>query len=312
MKYGKPLRAVQDCLTDVSKKMESSLEQSSKVTGLASHFKDFDRLTGGLRRGDLIIVAGLPGTGKSSFITNIAQRASVREGAIVAFFSLELNATMIMQRFLAIGSCSPLRRLASGFLSRDDKKKVLLALDEIASLRLFLNDSSSITVSQIRKQCEQIKLDTGNVDLIVVDCVHLVRAGYRRHGIKIDNRTQEISYISRALKAIAKDLDVPVLVTSQLSRKGESRPGDHRPWLADMRDSGSLECDADMVCFVHRPELFDRDNEDLKGKAEIMVAKHRNGPLGTIHLAFIAEWLCFENLDLSKSSNGSPYESVVV
>jgi replicative DNA helicase len=271
-------------------------EQGREITGLATHYTDFDRMTSGLQDSELIIIAARPSMGKTAWAINIAQNAAVHDGKVVAVFSLEMSKESLLRRLLASEALVNSRKIQTGFLPKEDKGKLLSALERLMDSKMFIDDTPGITLAAMRAKARRLKQQEGRLDLIVVDYLQLM-TGTNTTGKKgFENRTQEVSSISRGLKALAKEMKVPVVALSQLSRGSEQRTGDKKPLLSDLRESGSIEQDADVVAFIHREEYYDRDNEDVKGKAEIIVAKQRNGPTGSVELAYIADYTRFENL----------------
>ena len=272
-------------------------EQGREVTGLATRYTDFDKMTSGLQDSELIIIAARPSMGKTAWAINIAQNAAVHDGKVVAVFSLEMSKESLLRRMLASEALVGSRKLQTGTMMREDKGKLLSALERLMESKMFIDDTPGITLAEMRAKARRLKQQEGRLDMIMVDYLQLM-TGTNTTGKKgFENRTQEVSSISRGLKALAKEMKVPVVALSQLSRGSEQRAGgDKRPLLSDLRESGSIEQDADVVAFIHREEYYDRDNEDLKGKAEIIIAKQRNGPTGVVHLAYLADYTRFENL----------------
>jgi len=219
----------------------------------------------------------------------------VLDNKVVGVFSLEMSKEALLMRMLAAHSRVDSHRLRTGFIPREDREKLTFATESLMQARLFIDDTPSISVTEMRSKARRLKQQEGRLDLIVVDYLQLMSA-VPIGGKRFENRTQEVSAISRGLKAVAKELKVPVLALSQLSRAPESRGGDHRPQLSDLRESGSIEQDADVVAFIFREEVYKKDDPDLEGLAEIIVAKQRNGPTGVIKLAFKHASTRFENL----------------
>lgn len=271
-------------------------EQGREVTGLATHYIDFDKMTSGLQNSELIIIAARPSMGKTAWAINIAQNAAVHDGKVVAVFSLEMSKESLLRRMLASEALVGSRKLQTGTMMREDRGKLNDALGRLIESKMFIDDTPGITLAEMRAKARRLKQQEGRLDLIVIDYLQLM-TGTNTSGKKgFENRTQEVSSISRGLKALAKEMKLPVVALSQLSRGSEQRTGDKKPLLSDLRESGSIEQDADVVAFIHRAEYYDRDNEDLKGKAEIIIAKQRNGPTGSIELAFLSDFTRFENL----------------
>jgi len=275
--------------------IDALYEQGREVTGLATHYIEFDRMTSGLQESELIIIAARPSMGKTAWAINIAENAAVRGGKVVAVFSLEMSKASLLRRMLASQALVNSKAIQTGMLMRDDRAKLIRGLELLMESKIFIDDTPGITLAEMRAKARRLKQQHGQLDLIVIDYLQLM-TGSSSNVKGFENRTQEVSAISRGLKALAKEMKVPVVALSQLSRASEQRGGDKKPLLSDLRESGSIEQDADVVCFIHREEYYDRENEDLKGKAEIIIAKQRNGPTGSIHLAYLADYTRFENL----------------
>jgi replicative DNA helicase len=278
--------------------IDALYEQGREVTGLATHYVEFDRMTSGLQESELIIIAARPSMGKTAWAINIAENAAVRGGKVVAVFSLEMSKSSLLRRMLASQALVNSRAIQTGMLMRDDRNKLIKGLELLMESKIFIDDTPGITLAEMRAKARRLKQQHGQLDLIVIDYLQLM-TGSNSNAKGFENRTQEVSAISRGLKALAKEMKVPVVALSQLSRASEQRGGDKKPLLSDLRESGSIEQDADVVCFIHREEYYDRENEDLKGKAEIIIAKQRNGPTGSIQLAYLADYTRFENLQHS-------------
>jgi len=277
-------------------------EQGREVTGLATHYVEFDKMTSGLQPSDLVIIAARPSMGKTAWAINIAENAAVRSGKVVAVFSLEMSKESLLRRMLASQALVSARNIQQGFIGRDDRSKLVEGLERLMESKMFIDDTPGITLAEMRAKARRLKQQQGSLDLIVIDYLQLMTGSTGQK--KQENRTQEVSAISRGLKALAKEMKVPVVALSQLSRGSEQRTGDKKPLLSDLRESGSIEQDADVVCFIHREEYYDRENEDLKGKAEIIIAKQRNGPTGSVHLAYLADFTRFENLSSGGGEGG--------
>jgi replicative DNA helicase len=287
--------------------IDALYEQGREVTGLATHYIEFDKMTSGLQNSELVIIAARPSMGKTAWAINIAQNCAVHDGRVVAVFSLEMSKESLLRRMLASEAQVGARKLQTGFIPREDKTKLIAALDRLMQSKLFVDDTPGITLAEMRAKARRLRQQEGQLDLIVIDYLQLM-TGAKLGGKGFENRTQEVSSISRGLKALAKELGVPVVALSQLSRNSEQRKesgtSGKRPLLSDLRESGSIEQDADVVAFIHREEYYDRENEDLKGKAEIIIAKQRNGPTGTVHLAYRGDITRFENLETAHDSGG--------
>ena len=277
--------------------IDALYEQGREVTGLATHYIDFDRMTSGLQESELVIIAARPSMGKTAWAINIAENAAVRGGKVVAVFSLEMSKASLLRRMLASQAMVNSKAIQTGMLMRDDRAKLIQGLERLMESKMFIDDTPGITLAEMRAKARRLRQQqNGQLDLIVIDYLQLMTGSAGANQKGFENRTQEVSAISRGLKALAKEMKVPVVALSQLSRASEQRGGDKKPLLSDLRESGSIEQDADVVCFIHREEYYDRENEDVKGKAEIIIAKQRNGPTGSVHLAYLADYTRFENL----------------
>ncbi len=284
-------------------------EQGREITGLATHYTEFDRMTSGLQDSELIIIAARPSMGKTAWAINIAQNAAVRDGKVVAVFSLEMSKESLLRRMLASEALVNSRKIQTGFLPREDKGKLLAALERLMESKMFIDDTPGITLAEMRAKARRLKQQEGSLDLIVIDYLQLMTGSVGGNQKKFENRTQEVSAVSRGLKALAKEMRVPVVALSQLSRSSEQRGGDKKPLLSDLRESGSIEQDADVVAFIHRDSYYNKDENgdedpESKGKAEIIIAKQRNGPTGSVHLAYLADYTRFENLQSGGDSGG--------
>ncbi len=279
---------LRDLLNDSFAAIERLAEQGSEVTGLATGFDDLDRLTSGLQPQNLIILAARPAMGKSSMVLNLAQYVSVELKKPAIMFSLEMSKLEIVNRMLSAEARIESTKLRTGKLDDLDWRKLSDALGRLSDAPLFIDDTPSITLMEIRAKCRRLKQREG-LDLVIVDYLQLMNS----HG-KVDSRQQEVAEFSRGLKMLAKELDVPVIALSQLSRQPESRT-DKRPMMSDLRESGSLEQDADIVAFIYRDEVYDEDTPD-KGIAELIISKHRNGATGVVKLAFLDHLTKFANL----------------
>lgn len=269
--------------------VEHSLSKGD-ITGIATGFHELDRRTAGLQKSDLILIAGRPGMGKSTFAVNIAENAAINNGVTTAVFNLEMSKTQLMNRILCSQALVELNRLRLGDLTGEDWMQISEVMDKIALAPLYIDDTPSITVSEIRAKCRRLK-QSNNLGLVVIDYLQLMTSSRRT-----ENRQQEISEISRSLKILAKELDVPVITLSQLSRANESR-SDKRPMLSDLRESGAIEQDADIVMFLYRDEYYNKNTDD-KNMAECIIAKYRSGETGTIKLGWQGKYTKFLNVDL--------------
>ncbi len=278
-------------------------EGHREVTGLATHFDEFDRMTSGLQKSELTIIAARPSMGKTAWAINIAQNAAVRGDAVVAVFSLEMSKESLLRRMLASEALVDSQKIQKGYLSRDDQEKLTSALERLVEAKIFIDDTPGISLTEMRAKARRLRQMSGRLDLIVIDYLQLMSgsAAGAPGAKRFENRTQEVSHVSRGLKALAKELAVPVIALSQLSRASEQRGGDKKPMLSDLRESGSIEQDADVVAFIHRESYYNKDENgqpdpDTEGKAEIIIAKQRNGPTGSVHLAYLSKCTRFENL----------------
>jgi replicative DNA helicase len=273
--------------------IDDLLKRGQRVTGLETHYEDLDNLTSGFQRSDLIIIAARPSMGKTAFALNIAENCAVKDKKTVGVFSLEMSSEALLLRLLCSQAQIDSHAMRTGFLPKEEYRKVARAYAELSTSPVFVDDTPGISLSELRAKSMRLKHAQGALDLIVVDYLQLMTAGTKKY----ENRTQEVSAISRGLKAIAKELTVPVVALSQLSRAPESRSSkDNEPKLSDLRESGAIEQDADVVMFIYRPEVNDRTNDELKNKAKLIIAKQRNGPTDTIQLAFLKSSTRFETL----------------
>jgi replicative DNA helicase len=270
-------------IKDTFKMIEHLYDKKEAITGVPSGFRDLDELTSGFQPGDLIVVGGRPGMGKTAFALNIAQHVAIEIKEPIAIFSLEMAKEQLALRMLCAESMVDSSRVRKGFISREDWPKLTNAAGRLAEAPIFIDDSSAITVLEIRAKARRLKMEHGGLSLVVVDYLQLMRS----RGT-FERREQEISEISRSLKALAKELRVPVIALSQLNRGVEQR-GEKIPTLADLRESGAIEQDADVILFLYRDEIYNKNNPENKGKADVHIAKQRNGPTGVITLSFLAD-----------------------
>ncbi|HTH53461.1 MAG TPA: replicative DNA helicase [Edaphobacter sp.] len=292
--------------------IDALYEQGREVTGLATHYIEFDRMTSGLQDSELIIIAARPSMGKTAWAINIAQNSAVRDGKVVAVFSLEMSKESLLRRMLASEAMVNSRKIQTGFLGKEDKGKLISALERLIESKMFIDDTPGITLAEMRAKARRLKQQEGRLDLIMIDYLQLMTgsAGPGKKGF--ENRNQEVAAVSRGLKALAKEMKIPVIALSQLSRASEQRGGDKKPMLSDLRESGSIEQDADVVCFIHRDSYYNKDENgdedpESKGKAEIIIAKQRNGPTGSVHLAYLSDYTRFENLSTNDYGGGGDY-----
>lgn len=285
---GSTLVHIADILPDTYQRIETLSRLKGAIDGVPTGFVDLDNLLTGLHGGELVLVGARPSMGKTSFGMNVLSYASVMAGKTVAAFSLEMPRDQLAMRLLCADARVDMQSVRHGTLRDEDWLALSRALGPIAAANLYIDDTSGITPSQLRSRCRRLKIERG-LDLVMVDYIQLMASDGRA-----ENRQNEVSEISRALKGIAKELNVPVLALAQLSRAGAQR-SDKRPILSDLRDSGAIEQDADVVMFLHREEYYDPNTED-KNIAEVIVAKQRNGPLGTIKLAWLGQYTRFASL----------------
>ena len=291
-RIGRGFMGVQEIVKESFGSIDALLQRGQHITGLATHYTDLDEMTSGLQRSDLVIIAARPSMGKTAFAMNIAENAAIEDQKVVGMFSLEMSREALLLRLLCSKARVDSHKMRTGSLWRDDMDKVVRAMDQLAQAPIFIDDTPGISLSEMRAKARRLQQSQGALDLVIVDYLQLMSGGSRRY----ENRTQEVSAISRGLKALAKELKVPVVALSQLSRAPESRGGDHRPQLADLRESGSIEQDADVVAFIFREEVYKPDEPEPDGIAEIIIAKQRNGPTGRIKLAFIKNSTRFESM----------------
>ena len=271
-------------------RIEKASKSKGTVTGIPTGFIDLDYKLSGLQPSDLILVAARPSMGKTAFVLNIAQYVAFKKDRATAIFSLEMSKEQLVNRLFSLESQVDAQALRTGNMKDSDWEKLIEGAGIIGKSKLIIDDTPGISVSELRSKCRKYKLEYG-LDLIIIDYLQLMTGSV---GKRSESRQQEISEISRSLKGLARELNVPVIALSQLSRAVESRP-DKRPMLSDLRESGAIEQDADVVMFIYRDEYYNKDSE-YKKQAEIIIAKQRNGPVGTVHLAWLGEYTKFANL----------------
>ena len=281
-----PIRTV---VMNALEKIEKAAQQEGTVTGISTGFIDLDYRTAGLQPSDLILVAARPSMGKTAFVLNIAQHVAFHENKCCAIFLLEMSKEQLVNRMFSLESKVDAQALRTGNLSEADWEKLAEGAGIIGDSKLIIDDTPGISISEMRSKCRKFKLEMG-LDIIIIDYLQLMTGSGRS-----ESRQQEISEISRSLKALARELKVPVVALSQLSRAVEQRP-DHRPMMSDLRESGAIEQDADVVMFIYRDDYYNKDTE-LKGISEIIIAKQRNGPIGTVNLAWLPQYTKFANLE---------------
>ena len=289
------LSHVKDLVLDTYQNIEYRYEHKDELLGTRTDFYELDTMTNGLQKSDLIILAARPSMGKTAFALNIAQNVAIKEKVPVAIFSLEMSKQQLMQRMLCSHAEVDTQRLKTGNMQSKDWDKLASAMNDFAEAPIFIDDTSGCTLTDIRAKCRRLKMEQKDLGLIVIDYLQLMESSGR------EDRMQQISAISRGLKTLARELDVPVIALSQLSRAVESRT-DKRPMLSDLRESGAIEQDADIVMFIYREEYYKKGEEDeevtkaaAKGESEIIIAKHRNGPVGTVKLLFQGNITKFKN-----------------
>ena len=282
---------VRDILVDSIKRVEELYNKKQLITGIPTGFPELDNLTAGLQPSDLIIIAGRPSMGKTALALNIAQHAAIREKIPVAIFSLEMSKEQLVMRMLCSEARVDAHRVRTGFLSKSDWPKLHEAAGRVAEAEIYIDDTPAQSVMEMRAKARRLKSANPRLGLVMIDYLQLMRG---RGGA--ERREQEVSEISRALKAMAKELDVPVVALSQLNRKVEERT-DKRPQMSDLRESGAIEQDADVIAFIYRDEVYNkREDNPRKGTAEIILAKQRNGPTGVVKLAFVGKYSTFAPL----------------
>ncbi len=279
---------IRDVVANAMHKIELASRTQGSVTGIPTGFIDLDYRTAGMQPSDLVLIAARPSMGKTAFVLNIAQYVAFRQHKAVAVFSLEMSKEQLVNRLFSLESKVSGQNIRTGQLSDSDWEKLAETAGIIGQSKLMIDDTPGITIAELRSKCRKFKLEQG-LDMIIIDYLQLMSGGGRT-----ESRQQEISEISRSLKAIARELNVPVLALSQLSRAVEQRP-DHRPMLSDLRESGAIEQDADVVMFIYRDDYYNKETEK-PGVAEIIIAKQRNGPIGTIELAWLSDYTKFANL----------------
>lgn len=281
-----------DLMLESYKELEERYAAKKLVTGVTTGFDDLDERTSGMQRGDLIIVAGRPSMGKTAFSMNLAQNAAMRgddeQSGVVAVFSLEMSSQQIAMRMLACEARVDMQHLRTGRFSSEDWRKLAAASGSLAESKVFIDDTPAISVMELRSKCRRLKRENKGLDLVLIDYIQLMSGRSDS-----ENRAQEVSEISRSLKGLAKELNVPVIALSQLNRSLEQR-SDKRPVMSDLRESGAIEQDADVIMFIYRDEVYNKKPEN-EGLAEIIIAKQRNGPIGDVKLTFVHKYTRFEN-----------------
>jgi replicative DNA helicase len=284
---------IKSILVRAVEKIDALYHNGDALTGLSTGLKDLDERTSGLQPSDLIIVAGRPSMGKTTFAMNIAEHAAIQSGKPVVVFSMEMPGDSLAMRMMSSLGRIDQHRIRTGKLNDDDWPRITSAVHMLSEAPLFIDDSAALSPAELRARARRLMKEHGQLGLIVIDYLQLMKVP----GSKSDNRTAEISEISRSLKSLAKELKVPVIALSQLNRSLEQRQ-DKRPVMSDLRESGAIEQDADLICFIYRDEVYNEDSPD-KGTAEVIIAKQRNGPIGKIRVAFLGKYTRFEDLAFS-------------
>lgn len=298
-------KSIKDVLIEVYDNIERLHQSNADVTGVPTGYRDLDRMTSGFQKNDLIIIAARPSVGKTAFALNIAQNVATKTDENVAIFSLEMGADQLVSRMLCAEGNIDSQRLRTGNLEQDDWGKLTMAMGSLSNAGIFIDDSPGIRVSEIRSKCRRLKQEHG-LGMIIIDYLQLIQGS----GRTTENRQQEVSEISRSLKGLARELNVPLIALSQLSRGVEQRQ-DKRPMMSDLRESGSLEQDADIVGFLYRDDYYDTESEQ-QNIIEIIISKQRNGPTGTVELAFVKEYNKFVDLDHRYETSDIPPEPAPV
>ncbi len=295
---GQGFSEISHLLTSAVARIDELFTHQNSITGLETGWTDFDEMTSGLQRGDMVIVAGRPSMGKTSFAMNIVEHAAVTSGLPIAVFSMEMPGEQLAMRMLSSLGRIDQHRLRTGKLEDEDWPRLSSAVALLSQTKLFIDDSSALSPGEVRARARRLAREHGQLGLIMIDYLQLMQVP----GMK-ENRATEISEISRSLKAMAKELNVPVVALSQLNRSLEQRPN-KRPVMSDLRESGAIEQDADVICFIYRDEVYNSDSAE-KGTAEIIIGKQRNGPIGAVRLAFLGRYTRFENLAANDYMNYS-------
>ncbi len=285
------LATPEQIIEDYQGGINTFLDPSKRIKGISTGFVKLDEMTGGLHPGELVILAARPSMGKTAMALNIAQHvATGKDRKPVAIFSLEMAKDALLTRMLCTAARVDSQKFRAGFLNKSERGKLVAAAHDLAAAPLYIDDTAGLNLMDMHAKLRRLKADQGALGLVVLDYLQLMSGRGR-----FENRNQEISSLSRGMKLLAKELGAPLLVLSQLSRAPEVRQGDHRPQLSDLRESGSIEQDADVVAFIFREEVYKPEREDLRGTAELLLSKQRNGPTGKINLVFLRHWTRFEN-----------------
>lgn len=285
---------IRDVVLRTLDSIEQAAKQKGHITGLETGFRDLDYKTAGLQKSDLILIAARPAMGKTALVLNLAEYIALHSSSTIAMFSLEMSKEQLVKRMLSMNSKVDSQKIRTGGLEDEEWGKLVESVRRLGNSNLVIDDTSGITAAELRSKCRKLKMEKG-LDLVIIDYLQLMSGSGRRRS---ENRQQEISDISRSLKVMARELEVPVIALSQLSRAVEQRP-DKKPMLSDLRESGAIEQDADMVMFLYRDEYYNPDTE-LKGQAEVIIAKQRSGPTGSVHLKWLAQYTKFGNLEMER------------
>ncbi|MGV6860502.1 MAG: replicative DNA helicase [Putridiphycobacter sp.] len=297
----KSYSVVKDAVHEAIEEIQKASENKDGVSGVPSGFTDLDRLTSGWQKSDMIVLAARPGMGKTAFVLSMARNTAVEFNQGVAIFSLEMSSVQLTKRLMSMETGLSSEKLKKGFTDEKDWKQLHDNISKLEEAPIFIDDTPALSIFELRAKCRRLKMQY-DIQLVIIDYLQLMTAG-----LKSGNREQEISMISRSIKEIAKEINVPIIALSQLSRSVETRGGDKRPMLSDLRESGAIEQDADMVCFIYRPEYYglieDENGQPTEGIGEIIVAKHRNGSLDTVRLKFVKELTRFVDLEFNEATD---------
>jgi replicative DNA helicase len=300
---GKAVGVMQDVVREAIEEMERASQNSDGISGIPTGFYALDKVTAGWQKSDMIVIAGRPGMGKTAFALSMARNTAVDHGKAVAIFTLEMSAVQLVKRLISSETHIPAEKLRKGDLRDDEFQQLHTRITKLATAPIYVDDSPGISIFDLRAKCRRLKMQH-NIELVIIDYLQLMTTGSSKGA---GNREQEISSISRSIKEIAKELNIPIIALAQLSRSVEQRGGDKKPILSDLRESGAIEQDADIVSFIYRPEYYgfmqDEEGNSNAGIGELIVAKHRNGALDTVRLRFIKEFARFENIEAFQDSN---------
>lgn len=294
---GRAIDDMQNVVREAIEEIEKASQNSDGISGIPTGFVSLDKLTSGWQRSDMIVIAARPAMGKTAFVLSMARNTAVDHNKAVAVFSLEMSSVQLVKRLIASEARLPAEKLRKGDLKDHEFQQLHTRISKLATSPIYIDDTPGISIFDLRAKCRRLKMQH-NIEMVIIDYLQLMTAGSSKGG---GNREQEISQISRSIKEIAKELNVPIIALSQLSRSVEQRGGDKRPVLSDLRESGAIEQDADIVSFIYRPEYYgfiqDEEGNSNQGVGEIIIAKHRNGALDTVRLRFVPEYARFENFE---------------